>query len=252
MQVALPQHDFTVDKAHVDLAQIERISACLSDQRPLRIDSRGDHHRWVQEAVAVPADEHVDARHALRQQHVAVDLVTIGRVAHVGQTDQQVRALVGEDLRYGCKARIQTGVEGQPGDVGGQLVAVHARVGQAKDGHLEPVHIQVDVILDVFVDEAVAAVVIQVDRAQEGGIQLAEHGGEGRRSEVELVVADGEGIVAQQVQPASDGIGCGVAEVLGEGVALEGVAGVQQQDVGVLGPFGLDERCQEGKTLGRP
>ena len=96
---------------------------------------------------------------------------------------------------------------------------------------------------------AVRTIIIQVDGAQERSIHLTEHRCKGGWAKVELVVADREGIVAQQVQPARDGIGCGIAEVLREGVALEGVAGIQQQYVGVLGPFGLDVRCQEGKSL---
>ena len=171
----------------------------------------------------------------------------------MGQADQHIRVFRGEDLRHSFKARIQAGVEGQPGDIGGQLVAVDARVGQAEDGHFQPIHIQVDVILDIVVDEAVAAVIVQVDRAQERSIQLPEHAGKGCWPEVELVVADREGIVAQQVQPAGDGIRIGIAEVLGKGVALEGVAGIQQQYVGVLGPFGLDLRdARKAKPSGSP
>ena len=87
--------------------------------------------------------------------------------------------------------------------------------------------IEGDGILHVVVDEPVGPVVVHVRRPEERELGLAEHRGERGRPEVELVVSNRHSIKLQQVHPTRDGVVGAILEEVGEGVALERVAGVQ-------------------------
>ena len=87
-----------------------------------------------------------------------------------------------------------------------------------------------------------------VDVAGQGdAFKFADLLGDIAEAKVELVVAQGPGVIVQVVQRANDGVWIFIEEFL-DVVGLSGVAGIQQKQIGVLAPFRLDDGCRMRQT----
>ena len=87
-----------------------------------------------------------------------------------------------------------------------------------------------------------------VDVAGQGdAFKFADLLGDIAEAKVELVVAQGPGVIVQVVQRANDGVWIFIEEFL-DVVGLSGVAGIQQKQIGVLDPFRLDDGCRMRQT----
>ena len=153
--------------------------------------------------------------------------------------------------------------EGQAGDVAGQLIVGHAVVADAQDGYLDALRTDhlLDIVLHRHLVDAILTVVFQVG-LQDGEVGLGQRAGEDLVAEVELVVAQGHGVIVHGVEGchqwvdlqrgiqrrAIGGITQGSRlEVVHHRVALEAVTRVEQQGaVRVVGAFLVDLGCQLG------
>lgn len=181
--------------------------------------------------MGVAAQDDVDAARGLNDGGVLVVAVAI---AKMGQADdelavllvaQEVSHLLGYDGGMGVADARTIDCRDEALQLGGQAEDAHAHAGALLDG--------------VGTDEALAGgtgeVVVGADDGEAGH---AEEAGHVVQSAVELVVADGAGIVAHEVHKLH--LDLALEEAVVDG-ALREVAAVEQEHVGVLGAELLDE-----------
>ena len=158
---------------------------------------------------------------------------------HVGLVADLLDAL-GHGVGHGLKGQLVHALLGAvpPGDVGG----VHADDGHV---HAAPLHDGV-----ARAGEVAAVGVLDVG-GQDGHVGLVDDGLELVHAEVELMVAQSPGVVLHIVERGGDRVVGGVlgVEVVGHDGALDGVARVHQNGVGVLCPDLVDVGGDAGQAV---
>ena len=119
--------------------------------------------------------------------------------------------------------------------------------GDTDNGHLHaaPLHDSV-----ARAGEVAAVGVLDVGR-QHRHVHLLQNGLESVHTEIKLMVAQGPGIIVHVVEGGGHRVAGGVlgVEVVGHDGALDVVAGVDEEGVGVLGPHLLDVGVEPGHAV---
>ena len=211
---------------------------------------RGAALRLVDHSVIVGHLEHVHLRVVLQDFQAGVGAIVLVKFrvgAHVRGDDNHVGGVAdgGNGLFHGHVSGLKGGV------LNALLAAVpdgHVRGDHADDGHLHAA---------LLYDGPARAgdkssVLVQHIGGQHGELGLSQNLEHGGNAPVELMVAQGHGVVAHEVHGGHDGVGLVgrlVVQVVGHDGALNVVARVDENGVGVLGPYLLDVGVQTGHAV---
>ena len=174
-------------------------------------------------------------------------LVKLGVHAHVGGDHDHVGLIADgvDGLAHGHVGGLKGGV------LDALLAAVpdgHIGGDHADDGHLHAIPLHDG---PARAGDELAVGVGDVG-GQDGELGLGEDGLHGGDAPVELVVAQSHGVIAHVVHGGDDGVGLLrglVVQVVGHDGALDVVAGVDEDGVGVLRPHLLDVGVQAGHAV---
>ena len=234
-QAVVEEADLPVLVDETQLAGVLVELAGLDDQSRATVGV-GDGDGRGEELVVVPADDEVDAGHRRR------DLLIVGE-AEVREDDDDLGALAAQGRDGGVRGRSDVGAHDDRRRPRERIT----RDGQAHDADLDAADLLDQAGTDPVAEGRVAAE-IEVGAEEREGPDLREGHGEDAGAEVELVVADDHRVQAELLEDRQ----LGDAEVgVEEQVAVEGVAAVQHQAVGLGGADAAGHGREAGQAAQR-